>query len=133
MLQHQAEIFADEEVFHSNLHFEQEWCEKFLKHSGQSTHYLHRISGKRLVQTAAILAKIESEIIFRLGDYRFISVNMDASKQLVFIDDELLMQVRRHNKRGMIFDLHVLLTRKGEQVMEAHATVVDPAAGDWQA
>jgi hypothetical protein len=123
----------DDELFRTQFHFEVGWCEKFLRHLGQSEHPFDKTSGKRIVRTAAILAKIESEINNRLNDCRLLLVNIDASKNLVFLDDVLELRVYQHKKEETIFGLDLRLLRGEDEVMQAHATVAGPQAYDWEA
>jgi len=131
-LQSDKKVVSGEELFQATIHFEPTWCEQFFHYSGSSSFSLYGEGGVKVVQTAAVLTKLETEIGYHFSDHRIMSIYIDTSKGMLFHNDKVILHAFKHGKGEGIITLDLSLEREGGEVLKGHAILASPEAADWE-
>lgn len=106
------------------LHFTPLWCEKFFRISEDSNEALHGQGGQGIVQAAAVLTKVSTEIGKYMHGYLVERIDEIVFKKPIFIDDIVILVVNPLAISEWATKLDVQLYKEGCEVLHAQVSLV---------
>ncbi len=113
------------ETVTENFTFSPEWCESFLRISGDSNFDLHSMEGLQIVQGTAIITSLSPIFCKYLSKFGLVGFESFYPKAKIYIGDTVTIQIRRLDEKTRLTRVEVVVLRGDKELVKTVVRMIN--------